>query len=127
MSPNYIFGPAMIPDKKIYRNPNNIVKEPHYVYFDSDTIQKLREKFHKDNFDNKVNINHDGVQVNGVIMTKSFLINDENRKELLKEFRDLPNGTWMIEYEIKNEKICEQIKDKKLNGFSVEGLFSYKL
>ncbi len=122
---NYVFGPAMIPDKKIYRNANNAVREPHFVIFNTDTIKRIREKFHKNNFDNRVNINHDGIQVSGVRMTKSFLIDSENRSSLKDNFLDLPDGTWMIEYEIENEEIWNMIGEKKLNGFSVEGLFVY--
>ena len=122
---NRILGPAMIPDKKIYRNPNSAKNEPHYVFFSAKTISKLRDKFHADNLENRVDINHDGIYVKGVIMTKSFLIDDINRNEILPEFKDLPNGTWMIEYKVEDEKIWKNIKQKKLKGFSVEGLFIY--
>lgn len=125
MEERIIFGPAMIPDLEIYRNPNNIIQEPHYVTFTKETIEQVWNKFHAKNYNNRVNINHDGIQVDNVEMTKSFLITLENKKELPDEFKDLPLGTWMIAYRIDNDQIWEMIKDKKLNGFSVEGIFTY--
>ncbi|MBK7311939.1 MAG: hypothetical protein IPI93_14480 [Sphingobacteriaceae bacterium] len=122
---NYVFGPAMIPDKEIYRNPNKAVNEPHYVMFSTKTIEQLRTKFHANKFDNKVNINHDGIAVNEVIMTKSFLLNKNNRNSIPENFTHLPDGTWMIEYEIENDGIWSMIEEKKINGFSVEGVFQY--
>ena len=109
------------------RGPNKVVNEPHKVFFTAETIVKIREKFHQNNFDNRVNINHDGVQVKGVELTQSFILSEENRNDLDSEFRELPAGTWMVEYRIDNEDIWQQIKDKKLNGFSVEGIFNYEL
>src|SRR5581483_6613978 len=104
-----------IPDKEILRGPNKVVNDYHMVKFSADTIRKMREKFHKNNFDNKVNINHDGVQVDGVTMTKSFLLDSETRKTIATEFADLPDGTWMVEYEITNEKVWQMVQDKKIN------------
>jgi hypothetical protein len=126
ISNNFILGPTMIPDKKIFRRPNEKIDEPHYVVFSAETIAKCRNKFHAKNLDNKVNINHNGILLDGITMTKSFLISDENKNELPEVFKDLPNGTWMVEYHIQNEKVWKLISDKKINGFSVEGMFNYE-
>jgi len=40
----------------------------------------------------------------------SFLINDQNRKELPQEFKKLPNGTWMLEYIIHDEELWKKGK-----------------
>ena len=125
MKKNRILGPVMIPDKIIYRNANSFVNEPHSIVFSSETIEKLRKKFHENNFDNNVNLNHDGIQVTGVTLSKSFLINDENRNDMLEEFKDLPNGTWMAEYEIENEEIWKMIQNEELRGFSIEAFLDY--
>jgi len=125
MPQNVIFGPAMIPDKKFYRKANDVIKEPHYVIFSAETIAKIRTKFHKKKHDNRVNINHDGVLVQNVIMIESFLLDSGNRNALPNEFKDLPDGTWMISYEVENLEILKMINEKNINGFSVEGLFEY--
>lgn len=124
---NRIFGPVLIPNKRIYRNPNEAVDEPHYIFFSSETIRKLRKRFHDNGYDNNVDINHDGVIVKGVKLTKSFIIDKENAKNLPNEFQHLPQGTWMVEYQIDNEEMWRQIGDKKLNGFSINGVVGYKL
>jgi hypothetical protein len=126
MMGNYVLGAAMIPDVKMLRPPNSKVDEHHFVYFSAETIAIARKKFHTNNREDCVNINHDGVQVTGVKLTKSFIINHENIHHLDKEFASLPIGTWMIEYLIENEDIWRKIQDKKLNGFSIEGIFDYE-
>lgn len=123
---NKIFGPAMVPDKKMYRSANGSTPE-HMAFFSADTIYKLREKFHANNFDNNVNINHNGELVEKVILTKSFILNDENRSDLINEFLSLPNGTWMVEYEIENIDVWEKVKSGEIKGFSIEGYFLKKL
>lgn len=122
-----VFGPALIPNKKIYRNPNKAINEPHYIFFSEETIAKLRRKFHENNYDNNVNINHDGIQVDDVMLTKSFIVDKDNKSQLPSEFSHLPIGTWMVEYQIDNEEIWKMVEEKKLNGFSIEGLLSFKL
>jgi hypothetical protein len=115
----------MIPNKEIYKRPNKTVDEPHLVSFSKETIEQLRNDFHKNNLDNHVNINHDGILVSGVLMTDSFLINNKNRILLDEKFHDLPTGTWMVEYKIEDESIWQLVKNKELNGFSIEGMFEY--
>jgi hypothetical protein len=122
---NRIFGSVLIPNKLIYRNPNKSVGEPHYIRFSESIIEELRIRFHENNFDKNVNINHDGIHVKGVSISKSFIVTEENMHDLPLEFKHLPKGTWMVEYIVDNEDIWEMIKDKKLNGFSIEGLFGY--
>ena len=124
---NKILGPVLIPNKKIYRNKNKIIDVPHYVSFTVETISKLRTKFHRDRNDDKVNLNHDGVLIGGVKMIKSFLIDETNKNVLPKEFGNLPLGTWMVEYVVEDEDVWKKIKNKELNGFSIEGVFSYNI
>jgi len=48
-----IIGAALIPDKLVYRAPNELVNEPHYITFSKETIAKLRTKFHENNYEKK--------------------------------------------------------------------------
>lgn len=126
MKENIIFGPVLIPNKKVFRQANINIPEEHYIFFSEETIKKLRENFHEKNYDNNVNINHNGIKVQGVFLTKSFIINDTNTKDLPMEFSHLPNGTWMAEYRIENKNIWNMIENKELNGFSIEGILDFK-
>jgi len=125
MKENKILGALMIPEKKIYRNPNINITKPHYVCFSKETIEQLREKFHSNKFEKNVNLNHKGKNISTITLTKSFIINKNNITNLPNEFRELPIGTWMIEYLVKDEKIWKMIINKELNGFSIEGIFDY--
>jgi hypothetical protein len=124
MKKNRILGVAMIPNMEIYRNPNEVVNEEHKVYFTADTIATLRQNFHLKEGSDSFSINHGDLLVKNVKLIKSFLINTENRNSIPLSFRHLPDGTWMIEYEINNEEILLKIKNGELTGFSVEGKFT---
>ena len=125
MKENLIFGPVLIPNKEVLRQANINIPEEHYIFFDEQTIKDLRKDFHNRNNENNVTINHNGVYVNGVYLTKSFIINKNNRKILPKEFSNLPNGTWMAEYLVENKSIWKLIEEKKIKGFSIESILSY--
>jgi len=47
------------------------------------------------------------------------------KKGLPEELKSLPNGTWILEYSIKNPEVIKLIKEKKINGFSIEAVLSY--
>lgn len=120
-----IIGPALIPDKLIYRNPNEYVNEPYYIKFSKKNISDLRAKFHKNNFNNIVNINHSGDAIKGITHTKSIILDEENKKDLPIDLSTLPFGTWILEYSIDNAEVLKMIKENKVNGFSIEGILSY--
>jgi hypothetical protein len=125
MEDRIIYGPALTPDLKIYRNPNDLVNEPHMVFFSKETIEQIRTKFHKKNYDNNINIKHNGIRIQNVEMIKSFLIDENSNPSLPNEFKDLPLGTWMLAYKIENDEVWEMIKNNEIKGFSVEGIFEY--
>ncbi len=124
MKKNRILGVAMIPNMEIYRNPNEVINEEHKVYFTADTIAALRQNFHLKDGSDSFSVNHSDLLVENVKLTKSFLIDSENRNSIPLSFRHLPDGTWMIEYEVNNEEILLKIINGELTGFSVEGEFT---
>lgn len=123
---NYIQGPVLIPGKKILRGPNAKVDDYHYVVFSRETIIVIREKFHQEKKENNLNIEHNGILLKDIYLTKSFILDDTNIKLIVGEFKDLPIGTWIIEYRIENENVWKMIQDKIINGFSIEGTFNYE-
>jgi hypothetical protein len=120
-----ILGPVLIPNQVIERKPNTEIPEPHYIKFSEETILEIRRTYNKEIFNNKVTINHQKNLTDGVYLKKSFILDDLNRNNQPSEFRSLPNGTWMIEYSVENEEVYNMIKEGKINGFSIEGHFSY--
>ncbi|GAA4768718.1 MULTISPECIES: XkdF-like putative serine protease domain-containing protein [Flavobacterium] len=125
MKENTIFGAVLIPNKLILRAPNLKIPEYHNIVFSAETIKSVRENFHRNNFEQNVNINHDGKNISGVEIMESFIISETNRNILPNELSDLPNGTWVAKYLITNKDIWQMVQDGKLNGFSIEGIFDF--
>ena len=118
-----VFAPALIPDLPIYRNMNG---KEFYLTFDRQTIEQIALKFAKDNLLNSIDLNHDGIKLNGVQIYQSFVTN-EKTVENVKAFETLPVGTWYVGAKVDNEDVWNLIKEEKLNGWSIDGLFEFKL
>lgn len=118
-----VFAPALIPDLPIYRNMNG---KEFYLTFDRQTIEQIALKFAKDNLFNSIDLNHDGIKLNGVQIYQSFVTN-EKTVENVKAFETLPVGTWYVGAKVDNEEVWNLIKEEKLNGWSIDGLFEFKL
>lgn len=113
-----ITGAAMVPDLPIYRVIDGY---PCYVKFSAETIKQLAEKFLLEGRTLSVNIEH-ALPTNKCIITESYFINHE-RNIVPTEFKDLPDGTWMISMKVNDDMIWDAIKANGLNGFSIEGIF----
>lgn len=119
---NRILGPIMIPDKKMLRYHDEIGF--YELVIPTKTIEFYRNKFHLEKKDNNINIQHEITIEDGVSLSDSFIIDNTNRQSLPIEFRDLPIGTWMIEYTFENPKLLAQYESIGLKGFSVEVKFT---
>ena len=120
-----VVGPAMVPDKMIIRR-NEITGEVYYVYFTSETIKKLQQKFMLEKLLDKTNIEHGRRFLNGVSIVESWLVDDPAKDKQQVFGMDYPKGTWMISMKIEDEAIWDKVKNGKLNGFSVQGYFLEK-
>ena len=69
-----IFGPAIIPDKPIYRKDGD---KEYYVCFSRDIIESMVIKYSKQNLWNSVNLQHNDTPENDIIMI-SFLIKNSD-------------------------------------------------
>jgi hypothetical protein len=119
---NRILGPVMIPDKKMLRYHDEIGF--YELVIPTNAIEFFRNKFHSDKKENNINIQHEEKIEEGIRLTDSFLIDNDNRQSLPLEFQDLPNGTWMIEYTFDNPELLVQFEKNGLRGFSIEGKFT---
>jgi hypothetical protein len=119
-----ITGALMLADKPIYRNDDN---GEYYVVFTKDTIKQIAQKFFAKGYQSNVNLMHDsGMKLEGLTMFESW-ITDEKRGILpMKGFEDVPDGSWFGSFKVNNAEVWAMIKEGKVKGFSVEGLFSYK-
>ena len=117
-----VLGPAMVPDQKIFRKDNN--GDPYYVYFTSETIKMIAEKYMRNKFIDNNDVNHDGTAVSDVYVIESWIKEDDDDKSNKYGFGDLPVGTWFVSMKVRDENTWQRIKMKELNGFSVSGYFA---
>lgn len=120
-----ITGPLMIPEQLIYRASEKFGE--HYVKFSSDTIKSISIKFAKKGYQKNVNLMHDAaMQADGLTMFESFISNAKRGIKPMDAFKDLPDGTWFGSFYVENGKVWKLIKEGRVKGFSVEGLFDYE-
>ena len=116
-----VLGPAMIPDQKIYRKDS--LGNPYYVYFSSDTIKMIAEKYMRNKYIDNNDEMHDGKAVSDVYVVESWIKESENDKSTDFGYSDLPVGTWFVSMKVRNDSTWAKVKEGKLNGFSVSGYF----
>jgi hypothetical protein len=119
-----ITGILMLADKIIYRNDEN---GEYYVTFSKDTIKKIAQKFFTKGFQSNVNLMHDsGQRLEGLTMFESWITDQKRGIQAMKGFEDVPDGSWFGSFKVNNPEVWQMIKEGKVKGFSVEGLFQMK-
>lgn len=117
-----IVGPAMIPDFPIYRiDPDGT---EYYVVFDVPTINKVAQKFYAKGLQQSANEMHDPSRaIEGLTFFQSWIADEKKGIPKMKQFEDLPDGTWFMGAKVNNEDAWGKVKSGAFKGFSVEGLF----
>jgi hypothetical protein len=124
-SEHIITGPLMIPQQLIYRNSEQFGE--HYVKFSVETIKQIAIKFSKKGYQKNVNLMHEAnMKVDGLTMFESFISDSKRGIKPMEAFKDLPDGTWFGSFYVENPKVWEMVKEGKVKGFSVEGMFDYE-
>lgn len=115
-------GVVMLADTPIYR-----VSPEGYEYnllFSKETIKQMAEKMLADNTFNNIDIQHNGhILEPGKVKLVELFIKDESRG-VNPNYLDVPNGTLLANYKIYDDELWTAAKEGKLNGFSLEGIFS---
>jgi hypothetical protein len=120
-----LIGPALIPNKHIYRYDQHTGEE-FFVHFTKDTVRKASELFLKENKHKNHTIEHEA-QIGGLTVVESWIIEDpENDKANHYGFK-LPKGTWMVSIKVESDNIWETVKSGAVKGFSIEGYFVDKM
>ena len=102
-----VLGPAMIPDLKIFRKDSK--GNPYYVYFSSETIKMIAEKYMKNKYTDNNDQMHDGKAVKDVYVIESWIKEDQSDKSSKYGYESTPIGTWFVSMKVKNEEIWKQI------------------
>lgn len=118
-----LMGPALIPNKPIYRNQDN---EEFYVYFSKATIEKASQLYLKNGNQSKATLEHE-ISINGLTLVESWLKIDEDHDKSAAYGLNDPVGTWYVAMKVDNAEIWEEyVKTGKVKGFSIEGFFADK-
>jgi len=119
-----LIGPILIPDKKILRVDG--VGQPYHVYFKRDTVKKLAQNYLKKKYTDKATLEHGG-KIKGVHLVESWV--KEGKLDKSNNYGlNLPEGTWVGIFKVDDDKIWnDYVKEGKVKGFSIEGLFEHSL
>lgn len=118
-----IFTPVLIPMQRIQRTVKHKdgTSETFDLVFDKETIKKIAVKWSKDGLTNATDINHSSKLIPGVTFFESF-IKGERVKSVLG-FDGLPDGTWFVSGKVTDAQTWQLIKDGKIKGVSIDGMF----
>lgn len=109
-----VFGPAMIPDRPIYRkSPDG---NPYYIVFTQDVIEKMVSKSMKSG-QLSISLEHNGQSLSSCYVVSSFLSTEFLQPTNVPNF---PLGTWFVGIKIEDPQIWHDIKEGKFTGFSIE-------
>ena len=111
-----ILGPALIPDKNIYRNYDG---NEFYVSFSAECIEKLSHNFVKNCYGAGCFTKDHESFAQGCTLAESWIKTSENDKSVDYGF-DCPIGTWFVAAKIDSIELWDSIKKGERKGFSIE-------
>lgn len=115
-----IMGPALIPNKPIYRRDG---EKEFYVYFSERTIRRAAELYLMKGNQNNATLEHE-VELKGLSVVESWIVEDPEMDK--SKLYDLPSvkGQWMVTMKVENEDVWQEyVKSGAVKGFSIEGWF----
>lgn len=119
-----ICGPALIPEKRIYRRDEEMGE--YNIFFNKETVRRAAEIFLEKSRQDKATIEHE-VAVEGMVVVESWIVDNKNMDKATHLGFDVPEGTWMITMKVHNDEVWNQIKKGEVNGFSIEGRFADRM
>ena len=116
-----IFGAAMIPNQLIIREDEK--GNPFKVFYTADTVRLIAEMFFEKGYQKNFNLMHDpNQQKDGVVFFQSVI--KDTSKGIIGVEGDYPDGTWFLGAKVNNEEVWNEVKQGKIKGFSIEGMFN---
>jgi len=113
-----VTGPAIINGMPIYRRSPEMGE--YMVVFDEQTIDNIILKYSKFNMWNNVSLQHNGENLDNVIMVEYFK-KDSDKGIVPKGFEDVADGSLFVSYKVLDDELWQQIVNgDDLNGFSIE-------
>jgi Putative phage serine protease XkdF len=119
-----ISGLLISANKPIYRNDS---MGEYYVTISPEESYKFVQKFFKEGYNQKFNLNHDdNAPAEGVTLFECFISDSTRGIAPMKGFDDEQDGSVFISCKVDNEAIKQQIIDGTIKGFSMQGDFGMK-
>lgn len=115
-SERLVHGVIMRANYPIYRREGDF---EYFVVFTREMIREMSEKYLTDGFANSVDIQHDGILIDGVHLTQWY-IKDSAKGLAPKGFEDIEEGSLFGEFKVHNDEVWERVKAGELRGFSIE-------
>lgn len=112
-----LVGPALIPDKPIYRNING---KEFYISFDQATIEKLAQDFLANDYQHNITTAH-REDADDIVVVESWIKTSDNDKSVDYGFNE-PIGTWFVSVKVNNEDVWNRVKNGEFKGFSIEAI-----
>ena len=119
-----MLGPALIPNKQIYRHDEEMGE--YYIYFSQDTVRQASQLFLKSGNQHNSSYEHE-YKLNDMTVVESWIIEDSNNDKANVYGYDLPKGTWMVSMKVDNDEVWQSVLEGNVKGFSIEGHFADKL
>lgn len=114
------YGPALIPNKDIYRNNG---EQEFYINFTEESIIKMSQDYLKEYRQHETTLDHE-TSADEVYLVESWLVEDPYKDKANALGFNVPKNTWMIGMKVNNIEVWERIKAGELKGFSVESMIS---
>jgi hypothetical protein len=119
-----LVGPALIPDKEIYRRDDD--GNEYNIVFRQPVIEKAAHLYMKKGYQSSATEMHRR-KLQGATVVETWLIEDSKKDKAAYYGFDLPVGTWMVAMKIDNAEIRARVEEGELRGFSIEAYFAEKM
>ena len=119
-----VLGVVMTCDSPIYRRDSNGYE--YYIVYDRQTIEKMAEKYLRQNKQNNVDLNHSFVLEEGIYLNE-FFIKDTAKGINPTGFEEVKDGSLFAIFHVQNDEVWNAIKEGTFKGFSLSGYFDSEL
>ena len=117
-----VTGVVLVPEQKILRYDEQ-TKEYYYLVFTEEDIAKFSRQFIKSGYQQNSTENHDyGKQIENLTFVETWIVGDPSNDKANALGFDVPKGTWMVSGYVEDDEVLQKIKNKELNGFSIDGI-----
>ena len=119
-----VLGVVMTADSPIYRRDSSGYE--YYIVYDRQTIEKMAEKYIRQNRANNVDLDHSFELEEGIYLNE-FFIKDTAKGINPTGFEEVNDGSLFAIFHVVNDTVWNAIKEGTFKGFSLSGYFDSEL